>query len=247
MIPDMNKYKIREKISSGIYGYDEMIDGGFLNQTVNLISGESGTGKTVFGTQFLYRGALEGKTGLCILTTKSSLSLKATMFSSFYWDLFRMEKLEMIVFVDYSDPHIRLLSFKYKNPSEYILDFIIQVRNSIEYLQPDLVYLDSIDSMFIFIKRRYTLKILIDKLFDTFRSYNITSVVTVGTNFQIESILEDSADSTTRLNRIVSGNKLKRLIYVSKARGIRTTNDIRELEISDNGIIILDKSPYLAD
>ncbi len=247
MIPDMNKYRIREKISSGIYGYDEMIDGGFFKQTVNVISGESGTGKTIFGAQFLYKGVQEGKKGLCILTTESALSLKATMFSSFNWDFLRMENLEMITFVDYSDPYIRSLSLKYKNPKDYILDFINQVRKSIEYFQPDLIYLDSVESIFLIIERIYTLKVLIDKLFDTFKSYNITSVVTVGTTFQVEPIVENSADSTTRLGRVVLGNELKRSIYIAKARGSKTKDEIRELEISDIGMVILNKSPYLAD
>ena len=52
--------KILERVPSGIQGYDEMIKGGYFKNTVNIISGESGTGKTVFGTQFLYEGAIYG-------------------------------------------------------------------------------------------------------------------------------------------------------------------------------------------
>lgn len=243
MIPDMKKYRVLEKISSGINGYDELIDGGFIKQTVNVINGEPGTGKTVFGAQFLYKGAQEGKNGLCILTATSALSFKTTMFSSFNWDFLKMENSELITIVDYSDPYIRLLSFNL-NPKDYVIDFIDRVRYLIEYFQPNLVYIDSIESIFLFADRIYTFKFLIDKLFDTLKSYDIISLVTVGTTFNMERLVEYSADSITRLGRVVSGNELKRSIYIAKARGSRTTNEIREFEISDIGIVILNKSPY---
>jgi len=41
---------------SGIPGFDELIDGGFHVGTVNTVTGSSGTGKTVFASQFIYYG-----------------------------------------------------------------------------------------------------------------------------------------------------------------------------------------------
>jgi hypothetical protein len=48
----------------------------------------------------------------------------------------------------------------------------------------------------------------------------------------------------TRLGRVVSGNNLQRSIYIAKLRGSSTLNEIRVLNMSDNGISILDQSPY---
>jgi KaiC/GvpD/RAD55 family RecA-like ATPase len=50
----------------------------------------------------------------------------------------------------------------------------------------------------------------------------------------------------TRLGRVVSGNNLQRSIYIAKLRGSGTLNEIRVLNISDNGISILDQSPYMS-
>ncbi|MDK2948373.1 MAG: hypothetical protein PWQ63_1533, partial [Methanolobus sp.] len=46
-----------ERVNSGISGLDEMLRGGFFKGTANVVSGDSGTGKTIFGTQFIVEGA----------------------------------------------------------------------------------------------------------------------------------------------------------------------------------------------
>lgn len=45
-----------KKVPSGIFGFDGIAHGGVLRGRTTLISGASGTGKTVFSAQFLYKG-----------------------------------------------------------------------------------------------------------------------------------------------------------------------------------------------
>lgn len=49
------------RIRSGIPGFDELIDGGFHRGTVNTVTGSSGTGKTVFASQFIHYGLKTGR------------------------------------------------------------------------------------------------------------------------------------------------------------------------------------------
>lgn len=51
-----------ERISSGITGLDELVQGGFPTPSVMLLLGEPGTGKTTFAMQSLFHGASEGET-----------------------------------------------------------------------------------------------------------------------------------------------------------------------------------------
>lgn len=44
-------------VSTGLSGLDRLLNGGFPSKTVILISGEAGTGKTLFGLNFLINGA----------------------------------------------------------------------------------------------------------------------------------------------------------------------------------------------
>lgn len=45
------------RVPTGITGLDTLIDGGFAEDTVNLVVGPPGSGKTLFGAQFIYNGA----------------------------------------------------------------------------------------------------------------------------------------------------------------------------------------------
>ena len=74
------------RVKSGIPGYDELVDGGFLSGTVNTITGSSGTGKTVFASQFIHYGIKKGELGMIITPSESAEYLKREM-SSFGWDL----------------------------------------------------------------------------------------------------------------------------------------------------------------
>lgn len=49
------------RVSTGIEGYDNMLNGGFFPGTVNLITGTSGAGKTLFCMNYLYSGAKDFK------------------------------------------------------------------------------------------------------------------------------------------------------------------------------------------
>jgi KaiC/GvpD/RAD55 family RecA-like ATPase len=57
---------VPDRVLTGISGLDPLIGGGFFAGKVYLISGESGTGKTVFGMQFLYQGLMLGENGIYV-------------------------------------------------------------------------------------------------------------------------------------------------------------------------------------
>jgi len=238
------KKEILERVDSGITGYNDLLNGGYFKKTVNVVSGESGTGKTVFGSQFLYHGVRNNEKSLCIMTSESAESVKKEMYSSFKWDLWDMEEAGKMTFVDIADPELRLQKTIDMAPMELIMSFKKLLIRKIEEVKPDRVFIDAIEAMLLAIDSPYKLKTLVDDLFGVLRGYDITSLVTVGTTFHVESVVEYGADSVTRLGRVVSGNNLQRSIYVAKLRGSGTLNEIRVLNISDNGISILDQSPY---
>jgi len=45
-----------EKVFTGIRGFDEILMGGVPKDRITLISGGTGTGKTVILNEFIYRG-----------------------------------------------------------------------------------------------------------------------------------------------------------------------------------------------
>ncbi|MEM0353260.1 MAG: ATPase domain-containing protein, partial [Archaeoglobaceae archaeon] len=51
------------RLKTGIPGMDEILNGGIPERNVVLLSGGPGTGKTIFGQQFLWYGLQSGEPG----------------------------------------------------------------------------------------------------------------------------------------------------------------------------------------
>src|SRR5213593_4473291 len=55
------------RVRTGIPGLDDLLEGGFPAGSLITLSGRPGTGKTIFGSQFLYYGAMEhGEPGMYV-------------------------------------------------------------------------------------------------------------------------------------------------------------------------------------
>lgn len=78
---------------------DELIEGGFVRGSMVLLTGIPGTGKTIFGLQFLYNGALAGENGVyvCVESTPEQVKVQAKRLGM---DFDLLEKQEKIVFVE---------------------------------------------------------------------------------------------------------------------------------------------------
>lgn len=65
-----------DRVKTGIKGLDELIEGGLVPNSVVLLTGTPGTGKTLFGLEYLYHGAMNGENGLFICIESSPQMLK---------------------------------------------------------------------------------------------------------------------------------------------------------------------------
>ncbi|MBN1385512.1 hypothetical protein JW968_00875 [Candidatus Woesearchaeota archaeon] len=64
------------RIKSGILGLDKLIQGGIPCRSSVLVCGGPGTGKSIFGLQFLYQGAMNGENGLYVTIEEKPINLK---------------------------------------------------------------------------------------------------------------------------------------------------------------------------
>ena len=87
-----------ERVATGIEGFDELIEGGFIKGSNVLMTGIPGTCKTIFGLEYLYNGALKGENGLYI-SLDSSIDLLRLQARQFGWDLDALEKAGKIFFM----------------------------------------------------------------------------------------------------------------------------------------------------
>ncbi|MBU4201694.1 MAG: hypothetical protein L6243_04265 [Candidatus Altiarchaeales archaeon] len=81
-----------KRCPTGIYGLDELLEGGFPRSRTVMVSGTCGTGKSTFGVQFLYNGIVQNnEPGILVTLEQDPLELKQDM-SRYGFDLDKLEK-----------------------------------------------------------------------------------------------------------------------------------------------------------
>lgn len=81
-----------ERVKTGVPGLDEMLCGGFLPQTANLVEGAPGTGKTTLGMQFIYHGIVACEEPGLIITFEEFPQQYYNDAANFGWDFGQMER-----------------------------------------------------------------------------------------------------------------------------------------------------------
>lgn len=87
-----------ERIKTYIPGFDKHIEGGFVMNSVNLLSGGPGTGKTVFSLQYLYDGVKKGDNGLFVSFEEEFDNLMGDA-AVFGWDFEKLQKEGKCIFL----------------------------------------------------------------------------------------------------------------------------------------------------
>ncbi len=87
------------KAASRISGFDEVMYGGLPEGRTTLIEGGPGTGKSIFGLEFLYRGALAGQAGIFIAFEERASAVRRNALT-LGWDLVALEKAGKLAIIE---------------------------------------------------------------------------------------------------------------------------------------------------
>ncbi|MEJ2658253.1 MAG: ATPase domain-containing protein [Desulfobacterales bacterium] len=68
-----------QKTATQIEGLDEILQGGFPTGRTTLVGGGPGTGKSVLGLEFIYRGAMSGHPGIFLTFEETAESFDRRM------------------------------------------------------------------------------------------------------------------------------------------------------------------------
>jgi len=85
-IKNVIKIMVVERVESGIPGLDKVMEGGFVKNSVNLLAGTTGTGKTIFGCQYILKGLQKGENGVYVTLEQPPEDILADI-GRFGWDL----------------------------------------------------------------------------------------------------------------------------------------------------------------
>ena len=88
-----------ERVPTWIKNFDKLIGGGFTKNSTNLIIGGSGSGKSIFATQFLVEAMRKGEKCLYVTFEENKAQFYDNM-KSLGWDLDDYEKKGLFVFLE---------------------------------------------------------------------------------------------------------------------------------------------------
>ena len=87
------------RVESGIPGLDRLLKGGIPERNVVLLSGGPGTGKSIFGQQFLYHGLKNGEPGVLVALEEHPVQIRVNM-NQLGWDVKPYESEGLFALVD---------------------------------------------------------------------------------------------------------------------------------------------------
>jgi len=95
------------KVTTGIKGLDELLQGGYPERSTILVSGTPGSGKTIFGLQFLVEGARKGEKGIYITFEETVDEIKQQGLQ-FGWDLKAMQEKNLLRVLNIKAMNVRI-------------------------------------------------------------------------------------------------------------------------------------------
>ena len=111
-------------IQTGIDGLDVIFDGGIRRKNVILVQGEAGTGKTLLGLEFIYRGITQyNEPGLIVVfeTSPDKLIRDATGFG---WNLAELEEQNKLKII-FTSPQV--LDQELRSPDSLLLETAAEI------------------------------------------------------------------------------------------------------------------------
>lgn len=217
------------RLSSGVPGLDEMIEGGFPFPSVILISGSAGTGKTTFALKFLCEGVSQGERGL-YFTTLSEPTQWMLRYSS-QFDFLNQEYFDDdIIYAD-------LGSFLMHPDSDELLNAIDE---KIAEVLPQRIVIDPITVVGGMLKDDYR-SFLFD-LTNRLKNWNATTIVTgeVQPNELYPPEISYAVDGIVLLMYSEEAGARRKYLEVLKMRGTNHHTGKQSINITrGDGIMVL--------
>lgn len=219
-----------EAISSGIEGFDEIISNKLLSGSSMLVAGEPGSGKTVFGWQFINKG-LENGEKCIILTFYETVDQIIENAASFGWDFKKHIDSGNLVVV--SEGLQDICFAKYSN----------LIKENIEQSEAKRVMIDGLPNIELSIPDPLQLRSFLHSLTNYLKAKGVTSFFTTemtGVGWEKINSLEASfiVDILLVLKNAKDEDTSKRLLQVMKARGIPSSLTLKEYRIDEKGITL---------
>jgi len=241
----VTRYPVR-RVQSGIPGFDDLIEGGFPEGTTVLVTGPTGSGKTTFGVQFVYKGAAEyGEPGVIVTLEERAQDLRREMLA-FGWDLEKYERERKIAIVDGVSAVVGLPS-----EEQYVLegnlnaeDFLRYIYRVVKAIDAKRLVIDSIPSIAFRLQEEAKIREVLLQLNTILLEMGVTSILTTEApdpsrgRISRYGMEEYIARGVVLLDFVEKEVELKRYLLIRKMRETKHSMKKYPFEITEEGIVV---------
>ncbi len=217
------------RVATGIAGFDDLIQGGIPENSFTLVSGGTGTGKSIFAINFLAHGAMQGEPGVYVSLEEGYKENKMQM-NLFNWEIDRLQKEGKLVILQ---------------PKIYNFEKLMEsIQDAIDSVGAKRLVLDSISVLEMYFEDQFKTR---RNILDLARSLKEMGVTTIGISETTDEIggmsrngvEEFLSDSVVILYLTRKGNSFSRAISIRKMRGTEHSLRIHPFEIkSPKGVVV---------
>ncbi|PIN81688.1 circadian clock protein KaiC, partial [Candidatus Woesearchaeota archaeon CG10_big_fil_rev_8_21_14_0_10_30_7] len=198
---------------TGISGFDEVLNGGIPKYSLILLSGTSGSGKTILSFQWLFNGAKQGENGLYISITEPLFMAVRNIESMKFYDRKIIEQEKIKLFDIKED-----LDYEKIEPHS-ILSYIEQ---KVKETNAKRIVIDSITAILYALNDQSKIAHFLFELKKILATLGCTTIliskVTDATKYSSYSILELIPDGVFSLTNTVGENQIVKKLQVIKMR-----------------------------
>ncbi|MGI0491992.1 circadian clock protein KaiC [Alkalinema pantanalense CENA528] len=228
-----------QKIRTMIEGFDDISHGGFPVGRTSLVSGTSGTGKTLFAVQFLYNGITQFDEAGIFVTFEESTADIIKNAVSFGWDLQKLIDEGKLFVLDASpDPEGQEVVGNFDFSA-----LIERIQYAIRKYKAKRVSIDSVTALFQQYDSASVVRREILRLVSRLKQIGVTTVITTErteeygpvARFGVEEFV---SDNVVIVRNVLEGERRRRTMEILKLRGTTHMKGEYPFTITDQGINI---------
>ncbi|WP_141731996.1 ATPase domain-containing protein [Oligoflexus tunisiensis] len=230
---DINKQASERLLSIGVPALDALMHGGIKEGDSILISGPSGSGKSLLGSQFIHEGIVKGEPGVLIVFEERPDAY-----------VYRAAKLGM----DFKKPmKDGLLEILYLRPLDLSVDeTVFELTSAVKRIGAKRVVIDSLAGFEMALAPgfRTDFRESLYRMITVLTRLGVTILSTVETQETFTSFglsnydVSFLSDDIIRLRYVSIKGQLRKLLVVIKMRNSQHSTDMHEYEITSKGLVV---------
>ncbi|MFC5478883.1 RAD55 family ATPase [Massilia suwonensis] len=214
-----------DRIPTGVPGLDAMLLGGVPQGHTMLVSGPTGSGKTIIGTRFLQEGVRQGEKGVAVFFEKGTPRLR------------NAELAELVQGGDVTVVESRLLDLT-------VDELIDEIQATLQRTGARRLVIDSLSEFALYMAPEFhaDLRQAVFRLLTVVAKHGVTALVTIGLDDDFtglhfsEANISYLTDAVVALRYAEVDGRLQKFMSVVKVRGCEHSTDLRAYRITDAGL-----------